>query len=125
MLWRSMRLIIAAAAVLIVAAAVTMRIVEPAQFPDIGISLYWAVVTVATVGYGDIVPVTPAGRFVTTVVILFAMAWLPTVTGLVVSTLLDNMQAADRNDAQARLASIEEKLEHLVAAASADVEPDA
>jgi hypothetical protein len=37
---------------------------RPARLPTIGLALWWAVMTVTTVGYGDIVPTTTAGRLV-------------------------------------------------------------
>ncbi len=38
---------------------------EPnSQFNNIPNSIYWAIVTMTTVGYGDITPVTPIGRFI-------------------------------------------------------------
>ena len=84
----ALRLIIGGISVLILLAALLERLVEPAVFTSFGLSLWWAVVTVATVGYGDVVPVSPAGRFVGVVVMLFGMAWVPTVTTLVVTAPL-------------------------------------
>ena len=41
---------------MIVGAAILERIVEPETFTSMGVALWWAVSTVGTVGYGDIVP---------------------------------------------------------------------
>jgi voltage-gated potassium channel Kch len=46
------------------------REAQPDKFENIPQSIYWAVVTLASVGYGDISPVTPAGRFATVVLAL-------------------------------------------------------
>ena len=43
---------------------------QPDKFENIPQAIYWAVVTLASVGYGDISPVTPAGRFMTIVMSL-------------------------------------------------------
>lgn len=43
---------------------------QPDKFENIPQAIYWAVVTLASVGYGDISPVTPAGRFATVVLAL-------------------------------------------------------
>lgn len=54
--------------------------VEKAANPDIdslGNAIYFSVVTLATVGYGDISPITPLGRFVTTIMILISVALIP------------------------------------------------
>ncbi len=46
------------------------RDAQPDKFENIPQAIYWAVVTLASVGYGDISPVTPAGRFATVVLAL-------------------------------------------------------
>jgi voltage-gated potassium channel len=53
--------------------------VQPDRFGNIPQAMWWAIVTLGTVGYGDVVPVTVAGKLVTTVAIVagFAMIALP------------------------------------------------
>lgn len=55
--------------------------------PDVtsyGDALYYSVVTLTTVGFGDIIPVTSAGRFVTTVMILSGIIFIPWQAGRIV-----------------------------------------
>jgi voltage-gated potassium channel len=53
--------------------------VQPDKFGTIPQAMWWAIVTLGTVGYGDAVPVTIAGKLVTTIAIIagFAMIALP------------------------------------------------
>lgn len=46
-------------------------------------AIYWAVVTITTVGYGDISPVTPMGRFISVVVMLLGYAVIAVPSGIV------------------------------------------
>jgi voltage-gated potassium channel Kch len=46
---------------------------QPEKFENIPQSIYWAVITLASVGYGDISPVTPAGRAMTIVLALIGI----------------------------------------------------
>ncbi|MCD7722002.1 MAG: ion transporter [Prevotellaceae bacterium] len=57
--------------------------VEGTQFTDIPSSIYWAVATMATVGYGDIAPVTPLGRFLSVLVMLLGYTIIAVPTGIV------------------------------------------
>ncbi|WP_261663246.1 ion transporter [Deinococcus sp. Marseille-Q6407] len=52
-------------------------------FTSIPTAIYWAVVTVTTVGYGDISPGTPAGKFLATVAMLLGYAIIAVPTGIV------------------------------------------
>ncbi len=56
---------------------------EGSQFKDIPTSIYWAVVTMTTVGYGDIAPTTEAGRFVSVIVMLLGYTIMAVPTGIV------------------------------------------
>ncbi len=46
---------------------------QPDKFENIPQSIYWAVITLASVGYGDISPVTPAGRIMTIILALLGI----------------------------------------------------
>lgn len=62
-----------------------------------GESLWWAIVTITTVGYGDYVPVTVGGRIVATVVLLNGIAAIAVLTGIVVSFFSDARAKAASN----------------------------
>ena len=53
-------------------------------FDNILAGIYWAVVTITTVGYGDIAPMTGAGRSLAVVVMLLGYAIIAVPTGIVV-----------------------------------------
>lgn len=63
----------------------------------IGESLWWAVVTVATVGYGDFYPVTTGGRLTATALMAVGLVTAAVITAQVASTFMD--QAAARRAA--------------------------
>lgn len=57
------------------------------EFTDIPSSIYWAIVTLTTVGYGDISPQTPLGRAVAATLMILGYSIIVVPTGLVVSSL--------------------------------------
>ncbi len=63
--------------------------VQPDKFKSIPHSMWWAVATLTTVGYGDIYPVTAGGRFFTFVVLILGLGVIAVPTGLVASALTD------------------------------------
>lgn len=66
-----------------------MYLVEKREngFSNIPESVYWAIVTITTVGYGDISPVTPMGKFVASVVMLIGYAIIAVPTGILTHDL--------------------------------------
>lgn len=84
-------------AVLIVIEATIMYLVEGgvegSGFTSIPQSLYWAIVTFTTVGYGDIAPVTVAGKFVAALVMLTGYAIIAVPTGIVSSEIYQARKA--------------------------------
>jgi voltage-gated potassium channel len=71
------------AALLLLVCALVVNDVEGGKhgFADLGDSLWWGVVTITTVGYGDLVPETTAGRAVAVVLMLGALALLGALAG--------------------------------------------
>lgn len=60
---------------------------QPEEFRSIFDSLWWAVVTLTTVGYGDIYPVTIGGRLFTFIVLMLGLGLVAVPTGIVASAL--------------------------------------
>ncbi len=58
------------------------------KFTSIPESIYWAIVTITTVGYGDISPTTPLGQFLAAVLMILGYAVIAVPTGIVSSELL-------------------------------------
>jgi voltage-gated potassium channel len=65
-----------------VAVHVLERAVQPAVFGSLPATLWWAVVTLTTVGYGDVVPVTPLGRVVAAMVMISGLGVFGLWTGI-------------------------------------------
>jgi voltage-gated potassium channel len=65
-----------------VAVYVLERNVQPAVFGSLPATLWWAVVTLTTVGYGDVVPVTPLGRIVAAMVMICGLGVFGLWTGI-------------------------------------------
>jgi len=66
-------------------------------FTSIPTSIYWAIVSITTVGFGDLVPVTPLGRTIAAVGVLMGYAIIALPTGIVTAELAHEMgRARDR-----------------------------
>ena len=70
------------------------------DFSSIPQSIYWTVVTITTVGYGDIAPVTVAGKFIATLIMLLGYAIIAVPTGIV-SVELSRSAKQERHHTQA------------------------
>lgn len=75
---------------------------QPDKFENIPQSIYWAVVTLASVGYGDISPVTPMGRALTVVLALLGIGIFAIPAGLLASAFTDQLRI-DREAFKQRL----------------------
>lgn len=65
-------------------------------FTDIPTGVYWAVVTLTTVGFGDIVPQTGLGRVVTSALVLLGYSVIAVPTGIVTAELTDTARRRHR-----------------------------
>ncbi|WP_051943266.1 ion channel [Streptacidiphilus rugosus] len=72
-----------------------------ANITTLGDSLWWALVTMATVGYGDYVPVTATGRMIASVLMVTGIATLSVVTASVASWLVQLSRREDDKEAAA------------------------
>ena len=61
---------------------------EASGFTSIPIAVYWAVVTLTTVGYGDIAPITALGRFLSALLMIVGYGIIAVPTGIVTTELV-------------------------------------
>lgn len=67
------------------------------QFTDIMTSIYWAIVTLTTVGYGDITPVTTIGRILSGLIMILGYTIIAVPTGIVSATMIDETKRKGKN----------------------------
>jgi voltage-gated potassium channel len=108
-LWRGLeaegfpRLALATVLVLVVGGIAVARLEAPYNdaFKTVGDGIWWAVVTLTTIGYGDKFPTTTGGRLVATVVVVFGIGMVGIVTGKVASALVEKRMKEGRGLADA------------------------
>ena len=103
---RGAAVVIASATIAItIAAGAVMTVLDRENYPTIGSGLWWAVQTTTTVGYGDNVPTTYAGRLLAALVMLFGIGFLTIITAAITSTFVSRsrLEPAD-SDAETSLA---------------------
>lgn len=60
---------------------------EETGFTSIPDSIYWAIVTITTVGYGDISPITPLGKFIASIIMLIGYGIIAVPTGIITTEM--------------------------------------
>ncbi len=95
------------------------------QVKSIGDGIWWAIVTLTTIGYGDIYPLTTAGRIIATVLWLLGIGLVALPTGILASGFIRALREEKKlahleeeieeesDDMNARLKRIEKKLQNL------------
>jgi voltage-gated potassium channel len=104
-----------------VGAGILMTVADRHNFPSIGSGLWWAVQTVTTVGYGDEVPMTVAGRLVAALVMLVGIGFLTVITAAITSTFVsrsrrDQTPSGAVTSTEEQLRQIAGRLERIEAA---------
>jgi voltage-gated potassium channel len=71
------------------------RGVQPDRFGSIPAAMWWAIVTLGTIGYGDVVPVTVAGRLVATVTIFAGLILVSLPIGIIATAFANDVHRRD------------------------------
>jgi len=82
-------------AMITVLAGLLVTAVEHETYPSVGTGLWWAAQTVTTVGYGDNVPTSVAGRLVAVFVMFVGIGFLTVVTAAITSTFVAHARRVD------------------------------
>ncbi|MGY3317111.1 potassium channel family protein [Arthrobacter sp. TE12232] len=116
---RVMAYVIASAVLLIYTVALSVLSFEKgapnANITTMGDSLWWAVVTITTIGYGDYYPVTVPGRWAAAALMVGGFAVLSMVTAAVSSWLVESVTAATASRTKADQVSGNDELARLTA----------
>jgi voltage-gated potassium channel len=93
--WRKILVfLLAMLAIVTVFGAVIFLVEGPANgFTSIPLSMYWALVSVSTVGFGDLAPATPLGRLVASVLILIGYGIIAVPTGIYTAELATSLRS--------------------------------
>ena len=102
---RAGRAIAFAMLVVTIVCGVLIWLVDPADFENVGVGLWWAVQTVTTVGYGDEVPRHVAGRTVAAFLMLSGIGFITVVTAAITAALIESVRRRLGDPAQAQLVS--------------------
>ena len=120
---RGAAIVIATASTAItVVAGLVMTVVEHETYPSIGTGLWWAAQTVTTVGYGDNVPTSVAGRLIAVLVMLLGIGFLTVVTAAITSTFVANARRVEQTPSNietsmaTQLRQLDGRLERIEAA---------
>ena len=103
---RRLRTILGVLIICIISFGYIFYLAEP-QIKTFGDGIWWALVTITTVGYGDITPLTTLGRFVAGTLMFVGLGLIATVTAIVSAKFISNYVDHHTND------DVLEKLEEL------------
>ena len=94
---RRLRTILAALVFFIFLFGYLFYVSEP-DVRNLGDGVWWALVTITTVGYGDITPVTTLGRVVASSLMLLGLGLIATITAIVSAKFIQNFVDHHTND---------------------------
>ncbi len=69
---------------------------QPDEFPNILSAFWWAIATLTTVGYGDVVPVTAMGKFISGIIALLGIGIVALPTGIISAGFKDRLDRKRR-----------------------------
>lgn len=76
------------------------RRAQPDVFTNVGEGFWWAIITFTTVGYGDVVPITPLGKSLACLIAFIGIITLMLPTGIISGALMNRIQEDRKNKAE-------------------------
>ena len=110
---RRLRTILGVLIICIISFGYIFYLAEP-QIKTFGDGIWWALVTITTVGYGDITPLTTLGRLVAGTLMFVGLGLIATVTAIVSAKFIANYVDHHTNDdVLEKLEELEEEIEKI------------
>jgi len=82
----------------VVVFGIVERLVDPDTFDNVWLGMWWAIQTVTTVGYGDVVPQSTAGKVIASFLMLGGLSLFAVVTGAITSAFVAQAQRQRAGD---------------------------
>jgi len=116
--------IVTATALVVVIGGVMMRVLDHKDYASVWLGMWWVLQTVTTVGYGDLTPKDAIGKILTSIVMLWGIAFLAIITAAITSVFVaraqqeralveENMAAGAERTVDDRLDQIDDQLRQL------------
>ena len=99
--------IVTATAVIVVLGGVLMRVLDHKEYASVWLGMWWVLQTVTTVGYGDLTPHNAVGKILTSIVMLWGVAFLAIVTAGITSVFVARAQQERAMGVEAQAAGAE------------------
>jgi voltage-gated potassium channel len=116
---RAARIIASVTLSITIISGVLMHFTDEKTYPNVGDGLWWAIQTVTTVGYGDLVPRSTVGRLLASFVMLVGIGFLTVVTASITSEFIESarrrLQGPESETLSAKLDQIGARLEVIEA----------
>jgi voltage-gated potassium channel len=106
-----LRYVVLLVVLVVVVSGAAMAAVDSGNVHSVQDGVWWAVVTVTTVGYGDVVPHSTAGRALASVVMLCGIGFVALLTATVAATFVKEDRS--KEDLSEKLDRLDERLERL------------
>jgi len=116
---RAVRAIVLGTFAITLLCGLLMRLLDRDEFPTLGRAMWWAIQTVTTVGYGDVVPEDTVGRAIGAVLMVIGITFLTVLTAAVTAAFIESARRRIGDDPRAelpqRLDALDARLERIEA----------
>jgi len=109
--------IVTATLLIVVVGGSMMRVLDHKEYGSIWLGMWWVLQTVTTVGYGDLTPTSAIGKILTSVVMLWGVAFLAITTAAITSVFVARAErergTSDEKAVAGAERTVDDRLDHI------------